>query len=129
MSRQPPVPKGWRFPLKPSEADEFFPEVDEIVWLGEPSKPYPGYEPPTVSLSRRRPSTKSFEDDAVGFKATVSVVPMSELVEARQWLMNEVMPEVVNWLEVQRRNPPSRGRTTYAHWYWPSKHKRIHTDL
>jgi hypothetical protein len=129
MSRQPPVPKGWRFPLKPSEVDEFFPDVDVINWLGEPSKPYPGYEPPTISLSRLRPFAGSHEDDAIGFKAVVAVVPIAELTDARKWFMSEVKSEVAEWLALQREKSPSRGRSTYAHWYWPTKHKRIHTDI
>jgi hypothetical protein len=128
MSRQPPVPKGWRFLLKPSEVNDFFPDVDEILWFGEPQKPYPGYEQPTISLSRLRPSTGSYEDDAIGFKAIVNVVPIAELAAAREWLINDVMHEVHNWLATQREKSPTRGRSTYAHWYWPSKRTRIHTD-
>jgi hypothetical protein len=128
MNRQPPVPKGWRFPLKPSETDTFFPDVEEVRWLGEPARPHPGYESPTIELSRLRPPDGRFEDDAVGFQAYVRVVPSADLVAARQWLMDDVKPEVVDWLEVQRKNSPTRGRTTYAKWCWPSKNKRIHTD-
>jgi len=113
--------------LKSGEVSAFFPDVDEIHWLAEPRKPDPGYEQPTISLSRLQPS-ESFENGNSGFRATVAVVPMADLVDAREWLMDVVMPEVLSWLDVQRSNAPTRGRATYARWYWPTKRKRIHTD-
>ena len=128
MSRQPPVPKGWRFPIKASETESFFPGVGEVLWFPQPSVAYPGYEPPTVTLDRRRPTSANYEDEALGFRATVAVVPVSDLGDARQWLMDEVQSEIADWLDVQRRFPPTRGKSTYARWCWPSKHRTIVID-
>ena len=126
VTRQPPVPKGWRFPLKEKESSDYFPGVDDIVWLGQPPKPSSTYVHPTISLSRNRPLTDNPISEVVEFHASVAVVPFPELVPARQWLMEVVMPEVHSWLSVQRDLSPSPGGANWADWYWPSMSRRIH---
>jgi hypothetical protein len=115
--------------LKEKESNEFFPGVDDIFWLGQPPTPSPGYVHPTISLSRNRPSIDNPTKEVVEFNASVAVVPVPELLAARQWLMDVVMPEVHSWLSAQRDLSPSPGGANWADWYWPRMSRRIHPAL
>ena len=111
--------------MKEKEAIEFFPDVDDIVWLGQPPTSSPGYVHPTISLSRNRPSIDD-PTSVVEFHASVAVIPIPELVAARQWLLDVVMLEVQSWLSAQRNLSTSPGGANWADWYWPSMGRRIH---
>jgi hypothetical protein len=117
MTRQPAVPKGWRFPIKPNEASSYFPDAEDIVWLGPSTSARRDYQPETVYISLHGRSGE-------GVRVVIRAVPLDELPAARKWIEETVQPETTQWLTEYRAASQAKQQHATLRWYWPSRTRR-----
>ena len=119
MQAQPELPKGWSFPIEPSEVQQYFPGVDRSIWsVG------------TTTLNgwneiRGRCFRIAWERHSFDFPRTLTIwaVPSEHLTEIRKWIDEVVGPKSRAWLQAPEFEDPAWLRGGHAlHFFWHPEH-------
>lgn len=110
MKVRPKLPKGWSWPVKPSDVDEQFPGVGHVNWVtGALNKK----RTPTLYLTWQ-PRTAMPEAGL-----TISAVPSTDRAAIRLWIMDVVAPEARSWLTaLETRSPTWLDQWHMESWCW-----------
>lgn len=94
VQAQPGLPRGWSFPIEPSEVEDYFPGVGHVHWSLQTTTSegsFPGH----IRSLRVAWEPRVAEPPSV---LTVFAVPSDHLIEIRKWIGAVVGPESRAWM-------------------------------
>jgi hypothetical protein len=115
VSERPRLPKGWSFPIKPSEVERYFPGVGYVYWVRGTAKLkdwsardqsflYLAWQPRTAMPASI---------------LTVGAVPSEFRAEIRQWVDEVVGPEASAWMKaLESKSPTWLDSGHRVNWKW-----------
>ena len=99
---RPELPRGWSYPVKPSEIETLFPGVGHVYWWGWSRKRAAAKGNPTRLFLRWSPRSAMPQPGL-----TIVAVPSQYRQAVRAWIETQVAPAAKRWLAGLDTNSPT----------------------